>query len=159
MVMDDNLALPPRTDTSARSALTHDLAMFGWLATRPGLRALTRDLLIDALIICRAVTPLPEVTAEHESGACVDASTLLLDIDQRLSQHPHFADDLLTQMALAELQHFLGLARYSLHDPDGARAARARKEKHYPCLAQLRVLETDTAVDLALAELRRQRGV
>ena len=156
--MDDNLELPPHAGTSGRSTLGQDLAVLGWVATRPDLRTLTRDLLIDALIICRAMAPLPEVTAEPDGGACVHISALLRDIDQRLSQHPHHADDLLTQTSLVDLHHVLGLARYSLPDPDGARAARARKERCHPYLARLRILETDTAVDLALADLRRQRG-
>jgi len=101
---------------------------------------------------------LPKITAEPKGGTDVDTSALQRDIDRRLSQHPHHPGDLLTQKALIELHQLLSLARYSLHDPDGARAARARKEQHHPCLAQQRALETDAAVDLALAEPHRQRG-
>jgi hypothetical protein len=54
-------------------------------------------------------------------------------------------------MALADVHHLLGLARYSLLDPGGARAGRDRKEQHHSWAGQLRVLEADTAVDLALA--------
>jgi hypothetical protein len=61
-------------------------------------------------------------------------------------------------MVLADLRRLLGLARYSLLDPDGARAGRHRWEQHLDWAPQLRVLETDTAVDLALADLRRERG-
>lgn len=107
------------------------------------------------------MAPRPEVTAEPLDGAGADLGGLLRDIDLRLSRHPHHPDDPVTQVALAELHPLLGLARYSLLDPDGARDARdarARKERHHPCLAQLRVQEADTAVDLALAELRRRRG-
>jgi len=43
--MDDNHEEPPRADTSAPSTLTQDLALPGWVATRPDQRALTRDLL------------------------------------------------------------------------------------------------------------------
>jgi len=157
--MDDTPQLPPSSAGATRpSTLCEDLAVLGWLATRPTLRALTRDLLIDALITTSALAPLPEITAQPEGGTGADTSTLLSDIDQRLSSHPHHPDDLPTWAALAELHDLLGLARYSLLDPDGARAARARKEQHHPYLAQLNVLRTDTAVDLALAENRRQQG-
>ena len=156
--MDDSAQLPPSPAGVTRPpTLRQDQAVLGWLATRCTLPGLTRDLLIDSLITTTALAPLPEITAQPEGGTDADTSTLLYEIDQRLSSHPHHPDDVPTQMALAELHHLLGLARYSLLDPDGARAARARKEQH-PCLAQLRVLRTDTAVDLALAEHRRQRG-
>ena len=157
--MDSNPQLPPSPAGATRPpTLSQDQAVLGWLATRPTLRALTRDLLIDALITSEALAPLPEITAQPEGGTGVDTSKLMREIDQRLNSHPHRPDDLPTQTALTELHHLLSLARYSMLDPDGARAARARKEQHHPCLAQLRVLETDTAVDLALAEHRRQRG-
>jgi len=158
--MDDSPQLPPAPAGATRPpTLSQDLAVLGWLATRPAMRALTRELLIDALIATTALAPLPGITAQPEGGRSADSNTLLRDIDQRLSAHPHHPDDLLTTTALAELHHLLGLAGYSLLDPDGAHAARARKEQHHPCLAQLRVLQTDTAVDLALAEHRRQRGL
>ena len=157
--MDDSPQLPPSpAGATGPPTLRQDLAMLGWLATRPTLPALTRDLLIDALIATSTLAPLPEITAQPEGGTDVDTSKLLRDIDRRLSSHRHHPDDLPTQTVLAELHYLLGLARYSLLDPDGAHAARARKEQHHPCLAQLRVLQTDTAVDLALAEHRRQRG-
>ena len=156
--MDDRPQLPHPAGATGPPTLSQDLAVLGWLATRPTLPGLTRELLIDALITTTVLAPLPEITAQPEGGTGVDTSMLLYEIDQRLSSHPHHPDDLPTRAALAELHHLLGLARYSLLDPDGARAARARKEQHHPCLAQLRVLQTDTAVDLALAEHRRQRG-
>ena len=84
---------------------------------------------------------MPKITAEPEGGADVDISALLRDIDRRLSQHPHHPDDRRIQETRIELHHLLSLARYWLHDPDGARAARARKEQHHPCLAQQRALE------------------
>ena len=112
----------------------------------------TQNLSRDGVLLVHAVSKHPRKRPESHK------SKLLRDTDQRLSCHPHHPDDLPTQTALAELHHLLGLARYSLLDPDGARAARARKEQHHPCLAQLRVLQTDTGVDLALAEHRRQRG-
>ena len=156
--MDDRPQLPHPAGATGPPTLSQDLAVLGWLATRPTLPRLTRELLIDALITTTVLAPLPEITAQPEGGRSADSSKLLRDIDQRLSSHPHHPDDLPTHAALAELHHLLGLARYSPLDPDGAHAARARKEQHHPCLAQLRVLQTDTAVDLALAEHRRQRG-
>ena len=157
--MDNSPHLPASPAGATRPpTLSQDQAVLGWLATRTTLPALTRDLLIDALITTSALAPLAEITARPEAETGVDTSKLLREIDQRLSRHLYHPDDLPTQTVLAELHHLLGLARYSLLDPDGARAARARKEQHNPCLAQLRVLETDTAVDLALAEHRRQRG-
>ena len=157
--MDDSPQLPPSpAGATGPPTLRQDLAVLGWLATRPTLRGLTRELLIDALITTTVLAPLPEITAQPEGGTDIDTSKLLRDIDQRLSSHRHHPDDLPTQTVLAELHYLLGLARYSLLDPNGAHAARARKEQHHPRLAQLRVLQTDTAVDLALAEHRRQRG-
>ena len=85
--------------------------MLGWLATRPTLPGLTRDLLIDSLITTTALTPLPEITAQPEGGTGVDTSKLLRDIDRRLSCHPHHPEDLPPQTSLAELHHLLGLAR------------------------------------------------
>jgi hypothetical protein len=98
------------------------------------------------------------VTAIPDSGAHADVSGLLRDIDRRLQAHPHHPDDHQTQMVLADLHGLLGLAGYSLHDPDGSRAGRTRWEQHRDWVDQLRVFETDTAVELALADLRRQRG-
>ena len=156
--MDDRPQLPHPAGATGPPTLSQDLAVLGWLATRPTLPGLTRELLIDALITTTVLAPLPEITAQPEGGTGVDTSKLLYEIDQRLSSHPHHPDDLPTRAALAELHHLLGLARYSLLDPDGTRAARARKEQHLDCVTCLRVLETDTAVDLALAEHRRQCG-
>jgi hypothetical protein len=138
--------------------MAQDQAVIGWLATRPALPALTRDLLIDALIFWEPLAPLPVVTAEPVSGVDVDTDQLLHAIGRRLRAHPCHADDHPTQMVLADLRCLLGLAWYSLLDPDGARAGQHRWEQHLDWAPQLRVLETDTAVDLALADLRRQRG-
>jgi hypothetical protein len=136
--------------------MAQDQAVIGWLATRPALSALTRDLLIDALIFWELLAPLPVVTAEPASDA--DAGELLHAIGRRLRSHPCHPDDHPTQMVLADLRRLLGLAWYSLLDPDGARAGRHRWEHHLDWLPQLRVLDTDSAVDLALADLRRERG-
>jgi hypothetical protein len=132
--------------------MAQDQAVIGWLATRPALSALTRDLLIDALIFWEPLAPLPAVTAEPARGADVDTGELLHAITRRLLSHPCHADDHQTQMILADLRCLLGLAWYSLLDPDGARAGRHRWEQHLDWVPQLRVLETDTAVDLALAD-------
>jgi hypothetical protein len=141
---------------SAPPTLAQDQAVIGWLATRPALSALTRDLLIDALILWEPLAPLPVVTAKPASDA--DTDELLHAIARRLLAHPCHPDDHPTQMVLADLRRLLGLAWYSLLDPDGARAGRHRWEQHLDWVTQLRVLETDTAVDLALADLRRERG-
>jgi hypothetical protein len=140
--------------------MAQDLAVIGWLATRPALPPLTRDLLIDALIFWEPLAPLPLVTAEPACGADADADAdeLLHAIGRRLRSHPCHHDDHPTQMVLADLRRLLGLTWYSLLDPDGARAGRHRWEQHLDWVTQLRVLETDTAVDLALADLRRERG-
>ena len=135
-----------------------DQAVIGWLATRPALPALTRDLLIDVLIAWEVLAPLPPITAQTGGGTDIDIGELLQEIDQRLLQHPCHPDDLEAQMALADVHHLLGLARYSLLDPDGARAGRDRTQQQLPWLVQLRAREADTAVDLALADLRRERG-
>jgi hypothetical protein len=138
--------------------MAQDQAVIGWLATRPALPPLTRDLLIDVLIFWEPLAPLPAVTAEPGSGVDVDTGELLHAIGRRLRSHPCHHDDHPTQMVLADLRRLLGLAWYSLLDRDGARAGRHRWEQHLDWVTQLRVLETDTAVDLALADLRRERG-
>lgn len=132
--------------------------MIGWLATRRALPTVTCDLLMDVLIVWEVLAPLPSVTAEPAGGIDVHTGELLRDIDQRLLRHPCHPDDLQAQMTLADVHHLLCLARYSLLDPDGARAGRDRMEQHLTWFVQLRVREADTAVDLALAELRRERS-
>jgi hypothetical protein len=92
------------------------------------------------------------------TGAAVDTSELLHAVARRLLPHPCHADDHQTQSILADVRCLLGLAWYSLLDPDGARAGQHRWEQHLDWVPQLRVLETDTAVDLALADSRRERG-
>ncbi len=144
-------ATPARPPTMAR-----DQAVIAWLATRPPLPHLTRDLLIDVLIFWESLAPLPTVTAEPDAGT--DVGEILRSVARRLSAHPFHPDDHQTQMVLADLQCLLGLAWCSLLDPDGARAGRCRWEQHRDGVVQLRVLETDTAVDLALADWRRKRG-
>jgi len=126
------------------------------LATHPALPDLTRDLLIDVLIFWEPLAPLPAVTAEPDTGA--DVGEILRSTAQRLSAYPFHPDDHQTQMVVADLQCLLGLAWYSLLDPRGARAGRRRWEQHLEWVPQLRILENDTAVDLALADWRRERG-
>jgi hypothetical protein len=158
IVLDMDDPLMPSADTagaSARQTMNQDQAVIGWLATRP---TLTRDLLIDVLIFWEFFAPLPAVTAEPRGENNVDIGELLHEIDQRLLAHPCHPDDVQAQMALADLHHLLGLARYSLLDPDGARTGRDRKEQHLSWVVQLRIMETDTAVDPALADLRRENG-
>jgi hypothetical protein len=138
--------------------MAQDLAVIGWLATRPALPPLTRDLLIDALIFWEPLAPLPLLTAEPATGVDVDPGELLHAVARRLLSHSCHADDHPTQMVLVDLRCLLGLAWYSLLDPDGACAGRRSWEQHLDWVTQLRVLETDTAVDLALADLRRERG-
>jgi hypothetical protein len=138
--------------------MAQDQAVIGWLATRPALGDLTRDLLLDVLIFWEPLLPLPTVTAVPDPGGDRDFGELLRDIARRLQTHPRHPDDHQTQMVLADLHYLLGLAWYSLLDPDGAHAGRTRWEQHLDQPGQLRVIETDTAVDLALADLRRQRG-
>jgi hypothetical protein len=152
---------PPGESAPARSApptMAQDQAVIGWLATRPALPDLTRDLLIDALIFWEPLAPLPVVTAEPASGADVDTGELLHAVAGRLMSHPCHPHDHQTQMVLVDLCALLGLAWYSLLDPEGARVGRHRWEQHLDGVPQLRVLETDSAVDLALADLRRERG-
>jgi len=144
-------ATPATPPTMAR-----DQAVIGWLAIRPALPDLTRDLLIDVLIFWESLAPLPAVTVEPGTGA--DVGEFLRSVARRLSAHPFHPDDHQTQMVLADLQCLLGLAWYSLLDPNSARVGRRRWEQHRDGVVQLRVLETDTAVDLALADLRRERG-
>jgi hypothetical protein len=154
----DQPAPPPACRPTAAPTMVQDQAVIGWLATRPVLGDLTRDLLLDVLIFWEPLMPLPAVTAVPDRGADRDVGELVREIDRRLQAHPRHPDDHQTRMVLVDLHRLLGLAWYSLHDPDGARAGRARWEKHRDWPGQLRVIETDTAVELALADLRRERA-
>jgi hypothetical protein len=156
--MDEPPLPPDRCPTHQQPTMAQDQAVIGWLATRPALADLTRDLLLDVLIFWEPLLPLPAVTAVPDRGGDRDVGELLRDIDRRLLAHPHHPDDHQTPMVLADVHRLLGLARYSLLDPDGARAGRTRWEQHLDWTGQLRVIETDTAVELALADLRRERG-
>ena len=68
--------------------MAQDQAVIGWLATRPALPDLTRDLLIDVLIFWQSLAPLPAVTAEPHSGPVADVSEHLRAVARRLSAHP-----------------------------------------------------------------------
>lgn len=156
----DDLDVPPanRADDVTPPTMTQDQAVIAWLATRPALPTLTRDLLIDVLIVWEALAPLPSTTARPIGATALDAGELLREIDERMLKHPRHPDDLPVQMALTNVHHLLGLAWYSLLDPDGARAGRHRTEQQLSWAGPLRAREADTAVDLALADLRRERG-
>jgi hypothetical protein len=156
--MDEHRSPVGDADSATPPTMAQDQAVIGWLATRPALPDLTRDLLIDVLIFWQSLAPLPAVTTEPHSGPVVDLSEQLRAVARRVSAHPCHPDDHQTQMVLADLHCLLGLAWYSLLDPRGARDGRRRWEQHLDCVACLRVLETDTAVELALADLRRERG-
>lgn len=155
-VDDSRLAIGGVATPATPPTMARDQAVIDWLATRPALPDLTRDLLIDVLILWESLAPLPAVTAEPVTGA--DIGEIVHSVARRLSAHPCHTDDHQTQMVLADLYRLLGLSWYSLLDPHGARAGRRRWEQHRDGVVQLRVLETDTAVDLALADLRRERG-
>jgi len=156
----DGFDVPPVNHVcgTATPTMSQDQAVIGWLATRPALPALTCDLLIDVLIVWESLAPLPAITAQPEGGSNVAVRDLLLGIDQRMLRHPHHPDDLQAQMALTDIHCLLGLARYSLLDLDGAEKGRDRMEQHLSWFVEVRLREADTAVDLALAELRRQRS-
>jgi hypothetical protein len=151
----------PGEGAPARSApptTAQDQAVIGWLATRPALPNLTRDLLIDALIFWEPLAPLPVVTAAPISGADADTRQLLHAIARRLRSHPCHADEHQTQCSWPTSAAYSAWTGTPDPDPDGARARRRRWEQHLDWITQLRVLETDTAVDLALADSRRERG-
>ena len=156
----DDFDVPPvhHVGGTAAPTMDQDQAVIGWLATRRALPALTCDLLLDVLIVWESFAPLPSMTAEPSGGSNVHVNDLLLVIDQRMLQHPCHPDDLQVHMALADIHRLLGLARYSLLDPDGAGLGRKRMEQQLSWFAQVRARETDMAVDLALADLRRQRS-
>ncbi len=118
----DNPTSPDGHDgrASGPPTMTQDQAVIGWLATRPTMPTLTRDLLIDVLIVWEVLAPFPAFTALPSGGTDVDIGRLLRQINHRLLAHPCHPDDFQAQMAIADLRHLLGLARYSLLDPDGA---------------------------------------
>ena len=128
------------------------------LALHRALPDVTCALLLNALTLWEALEPLPLVTALPSSGPDCNVGELLLGIVRRLLAHPFHPGDLQTQMVLGDMHGMLGLAWYSLRDPDGARAGRHRWEQDFGRVARVRVSETDVAVDLALADLRRERG-
>lgn len=156
----DEFERPPvhHAGGTAATTMSQDQAVIGWLTTRPDLPPLTCDLLIDVLIVWEFLAPLPAITAQPEGGSNVAVRDLLLGIDQRMLQHPHYPEDLQAQMALTDIHCLLGLARYSLLDLDGAEKGRDRMEQHLSWFVEVRLREADIAVDLALAELRRQRS-
>jgi hypothetical protein len=81
----------PGEGVPARSApptMAQDQAVIGWLATRPALSALTRDLLIDALIFWEPLAPLPAVTAEPASGADANTGKVLHAVARRPAVPP-----------------------------------------------------------------------
>ena len=135
-----------------------DLAVLAWLAVHRALPDLTCALLLNALTLWEALVPLPLVTALPSSGPNCNVGELLLGVRRRLLVYPFHSGDLQTEMVLADIHRMLGLAWYSLRDPDGARAGRHRWEQDFGWIVQLRVSETDVAVDLVLADLRRERG-
>lgn len=151
----------PSADPPAAGPLptmAEDQAVLAWLAVQRALPDQTCALLLNALTLWEALAPLPLVTALPSSGPDCNVGELLLGIGWRLLAHPFHPGDLQTQMVLADIHRMLGLARYSLRDPDGARAGRHRWEQDFGWVVQLRVSETDVAVDLVLADLRREGG-
>lgn len=138
--------------------MAEDQAVLAWLAVHRALPDLTCALLLNALTLWETLAPLPLVTALPSSGADCNVAQLLVGIGQRLLAHPFHPGELRTQMVLADIHRILGLAWYSMRDPDGARAGRHRWEQDFGWVVQLRVSETDVAVDLVLADLRRERG-
>lgn len=116
----EKLTLPARAAPDPPPTMAQDQAVIGWLATRPAVGDLTRDLLVDVLIFWEPLLPLPAVTAVPRSGADADVGELLRDIDRRLLAHPHHSDDHHTRTVLADLHCLLGLAWYSRLDPRGA---------------------------------------
>lgn len=104
--------------------------MIGWLATHPPMPTLTRDLLMRVRIVWEVLAPLPAVTALPSDGTDVDIGRLLRRVGQRLSAHPCHPDDIQARMALADLQHLLGLAWYSLSTPTAPARAGSVREQH-----------------------------
>lgn len=151
----------PSADPPAAGPLptmAEDQAVLAWLAVHRTLPDLTCALLLNALTLWEALVPLPLVTALPSSGPNCNVEDLLLAIGRRLLAQPFHPGDLQTQMVLADMHRMLGLAWYSLGDPDGARAGRHRWEQDFGWVARVRGSETDVAVDLVLADLRRGRG-
>ena len=101
---------PARAAPDPTPTMAQDQAVIGWLASRPALSDLTRDLLLDVLIFWEPLLPLPAVTAVPASGADADVGELLRNIDRRLLAHPRHPDDHQTRMVLADLHYLLGLA-------------------------------------------------
>ncbi len=61
--MDEPPLPPDRCPTHQQPRMAQDQAVIGWLATRPALGDLTRDLLLDVLIFWEPLLPLLAVTA------------------------------------------------------------------------------------------------
>lgn len=124
----------PSADPPAAGPLptmAEDQAVLAWLAVQRALPDQTCALLLNALTLWEALAPLPLVTALPSSGPECNVGELLLGIGWRLLAHPFHPGNLQTQMVLADIHRMLGLARYSLRDPDGARAGRHRWEQDF----------------------------
>lgn len=148
---------PSDTPTSApQPTMAQDSAVIGWLAARRKLPDLTCALLQAALILWGPLLPLPSVTSRPDSD--VGAAKLLLAITRRLRAHAYPPARFQTQMVLSDVHFLLGLAWYSLHDPEGARAGLERWEQHFDWSGDLRVTQTDAAVGLPLDDYRREPG-
>jgi len=124
---------------------------------RHDLPHLTRCLLADALIFCEPLAPLPTVTAEPPGGAGATAASCSATSAPGCAPTRSTPDDPTSRAVIADVLRYLGLARYSLHDPDGALAGRDRWEQDLDWVANLRVSETDATVEFALADLHRKR--
>lgn len=136
--------------------MAQDSAVIGWLAARRGLPDMTCSLLQAALILWGPLLPLPAVTSRPDSD--VGAAKLLLAITRRLRAHAHDPGEVQNQMVLSDVHFLLGLAWYSLQDPEGARAGLERWEQHFDWSRDLRVTQTDAAAWLSLGDYRRELG-
>lgn len=131
-----------------------ELAMLGHLVTRPDLPALTRLLILDAMLLWTPLAPLPPVTATPRYGSAVGC--FLRDVRLLLEIYLDYAPDDHAWQTLHDVHRMLGLAQYSLIDPAGADAGQHRWQQQDSHLAGLRADELDAALHLGLAEHRRR---
>lgn len=151
-----NDAHPDLLGSPGVRAFERELAMLGHLVARPELPALTRLLILDAMLLWTPLAPLPPVTAAPPYGTAVGC--FLRDVRLLLDLYLDYAPDDHECQILSNVHRMLGLAQYSLVDPASADAGQHRWQQQDNHVAGLRADELDAALHLGLAEHRRRHS-
>lgn len=137
-------------------AYERELAMLGHFVTRPDLPALTRLLILDAMLLWTPLAPRPpghrRILVRDPVGCFLRDVRLLLEI------YLDYAPDEHAWQVLGDVHRMLGLAQYSLLDQAGADAGQHRRQQQHNHVAGLRADELDAALHLGFAEHRRRHS-